>query len=45
MAPCVFLTIAAVAAIIVLVDNLREISRDTVEELMSNVSEDAVFVS
>lgn len=45
MAPSVVLTIAAVAALIVLVDNLREFSRYTVEELMSYVYEDAVSVS
>jgi hypothetical protein len=45
LAPCVFLSIAALVALIVLVDTLGEICRDTVEELVSDVSEDTVFVS
>ena len=45
LAPCVFLRIFAFVALIVLVDNLREVSGDTVKELVSDVSKDAVFVS
>ena len=44
LAPCVFLRIATLVALIVLVDYFGEISGHTVEELVSDVSKDAVFV-
>ena len=45
LAPCVFQRIAACVALIVLVDNLREISRDAVEELVSDVGKHTVLIS
>jgi len=44
LAPCVFLSLAARAALIVLVDTFRKFSGHSVEELVSDMSKNTVFV-